>query len=84
MRRTRSDDYDDWFVESYGLGHSIGTVSTLGGDKPLPKGWTPPKREFSYGFHVAAPGPSHDEPEPPAPVRKRAPARPAARKAAKR
>lgn len=85
-RAARADDSDDWFVESYGLVHGIGTVSTLGGDKPLPKGWTPPAREFPIGFHVAAPGPSHAEPRPEGAKRKprRAAAAPAGKRPAAR
>jgi hypothetical protein len=84
--KIRSDDYDDWFVETYGGVSSIGTASTLGGDKPLPKGWSPPKREFNIGFHVAAPGPSHEEVDPEAKPARRlsgAAARSAAAKKAK-
>ena len=85
----RADEFED-FVDSYGNGLTIGTAGTIGGDKPLPKGWMPPPREFPIGFHVAAPGPSWPETLPEAPP-KRAPRKarakpakaPAARKAAK-
>lgn len=61
---TRAYDDDEWLIDTYGLTPTIGTVGTVGADKPLPKGWKPPEREFPIGFHVAAPGPSHPDPDP--------------------
>lgn len=81
--KPRADEFED-FVDSYGNGLSIGTASTLGGDKPLPKNWQPPAREFHIGFHFAAPGPSHPEAAPPAaPKRSRSKAPAGAAKAPK-
>lgn len=50
-----------------GDGFMVGSASTLfRTDKPIPA----PTREFPPGFHGAAPGPSHDESEPPRRTRK--------------
>lgn len=55
MRKHRADEY----VDEYGNGLSIGSVTTL----DVPEGWQPPPREFPIGFAGANPGPSHPEPK---------------------
>lgn len=40
----------------------LGAATTISGSPP--RGWRPPVREFPIGFHVAAPGASHEEPAP--------------------
>ena len=76
---TRADDDSEWFTDAYGCSQNIGTIGSLTDFGGKLEGWKPPVREFPYGFHCAAPGPSHPEPGPPAPppaAPAKAPARP--------